>query len=76
MKHLVTGAAGFIGLNLTEAIHNDGNKVVVLDNFATGFKKNIKPFLANPGYTFIEGDIRNYKDCQKAVEGVDYVLQQ
>ena len=75
-KYLITGAAGFIGSNLTEAILNEGHKVVALDNFATGFKKNIEPFLDNPDFTFIEGDIRNYKDCEKAVKGVDYVLHQ
>ena len=73
---LITGGAGFIGSNLTEALLNQGNKVVCLDNFMTGHRKNIETFLTNPYYTLIEGDIRNYEDCQKAVSGCDYVFHQ
>lgn len=75
-KVLVTGGAGFIGSNLTEALLQQGNKVVCLDNFMTGHRKNIEPFLSNENYTLIEGDIRNYEDCEKAVAGCDYVLHQ
>jgi UDP-N-acetylglucosamine 4-epimerase len=49
---------------------------VCLDSFATGFKKNIEPFLQNSDFTFIEGDIRNLETCRKSVEGADYVLHQ
>jgi len=73
---LVTGGAGFIGSNLCEALLSQGNKVVCLDNFMTGHRKNIEPFLANDRFTLIEGDIRNYEDCRKAVDGCDYVLHQ
>lgn len=75
-KVLITGGAGFIGSNLTEALLEQGNKVVCLDNFMTGHRKNIAAFLSGENYTLIEGDIRNYEDCQKAVEGCDYVLHQ
>ena len=75
-KILVTGGAGFIGSNLCEALLSQGNKVVCLDNFSTGFRKNIEPFLSNEKFTLIEGDIRNYEDCQKAVKGCEYVLHQ
>jgi UDP-N-acetylglucosamine 4-epimerase len=75
-KILVTGGAGFIGSNLCEALLSQGNEVVCLDNFSTGFKKNIEPFLKNKDFTLIEGDIRNFDDCQKAVKGCDYVLHQ
>ena len=75
-KVLVTGGAGFIGSNLTEALLAQGNKVVCLDNFMTGHRKNIEPFLSHENYTLIEGDIRNYEDCEKAVAGCDYVLHQ
>lgn len=77
MKHiLITGGAGFIGSNLTEYFLQKGYKVTCLDNFATGHRYNIDPFLANPNYTLIEGDIRDFSTCQTAVQGVDYVLHQ
>ena len=75
-KVLVTGGAGFIGSNLCETLLNQNNQVVCLDNFATGKRENIDPFLENPNFTLIEGDIRNYEDCQKAVEGCEFVLHQ
>jgi len=73
---LVTGGAGFIGSNLSEALLKNGNKVRCLDNFATGRRENIEACLKNENYTLIEGDIRNLEDCKKACEGVDYVLHQ
>src|SRR5450759_1406156 len=73
---LVTGGAGFIGSNLTESLLHSGNKVVCLDNFSTGKKKNIEAFLNNPKFKLIEGDIRNYVDCLKAVENIDIVFHQ
>lgn len=75
-KILITGGAGFIGSNLTEYFLNKGYNVVCLDNFATGHRHNIEVFLQNPNYQLIEGDIRDFRTCQKAVEGVDYVLHQ
>ncbi|MDF2476026.1 MAG: galE 4 [Sphingobacterium sp.] len=75
-KILITGGAGFIGSNLTEYFLGKGYQVVVLDNFATGHRHNIDQHSSNPNFTLIEGDIRNNEDCQKAVEGVDYVLHQ
>ena len=73
---LVTGGAGFIGSNLCEALLEKDNKVVCLDNFATGKIKNIKEFLENPNFVLIEGDIRKLEDCLKATKDVDYVLHQ
>jgi UDP-N-acetylglucosamine 4-epimerase len=73
---LVTGGAGFIGSNLCETLLKMGNKVVCLDNFSTGKRENIEPFLSLPNFKLIEGDIRNLEDCRKAVEGADYVLHQ
>ena len=75
-KVLVTGGAGFIGSNLIEVLLNKNNKVVCLDNFATGKRENLIPFKSNPDFLLIEGDIRILEDCQKAVNGVDYVLHQ
>ncbi len=76
MKILITGGAGFIGSNLVEYFLAQGATVHCLDNLSTGFKHNIEPFAEHPAFTFIEGDIRNFKDCQQAVEGCDYVLHQ
>lgn len=76
MNILITGGAGFIGSNLTEYFLEKGETVVCLDNFATGHRHNITTFLENPNFTLIEGDIRNISDCQKAVQGIDYVLHQ
>lgn len=73
---LVTGGAGFIGSNLCEALIKNGNKITCLDNFATGKRENIAPLLNNPKFNLIEGDIRYLADCQKACEGVDYILHQ
>lgn len=75
-KILITGGAGFIGSNLCDYFINKGYNVVCLDNFATGHRKNIEHHLSNPKFTLIEGDIRNLSDCEKAVEGIDYVLHQ
>ena len=75
-KILVTGGAGFIGANLCEALLEKGNKVVCLDNFATGKRENIEPLLKDANFTIIEGDIRKLEDCLKATKGVDYVLHQ
>lgn len=73
---LVTGGAGFIGSNLVESLLNSGNHVVCLDNFSTGKRENLKEFIGNPKFKLIEGDIRNYDDCLKAVEGIDIVFHE
>ncbi|CAH0270813.1 SDR family oxidoreductase [Chryseobacterium sp. Bi04] len=75
-KILITGGAGFIGSNLTEYFLNKGYDVVCLDNFATGHRHNVEPFLKNSNYKLIEGDIRDLEVCRKAVEKVDYILHQ
>lgn len=73
---LITGAAGFIGSNLVEALLNMGYQVKGLDDLSTGKKENIDLFINNPNYIFIKGDIRDLEICKSACEGVDYVLHQ
>lgn len=75
-KVLVTGGAGFIGSNLCEELLIRKNRVVCLDNFATGKRENIDAFNENLNFTLIEGDIRNLQDCLLATKDVDYVLHQ
>ena len=79
---LVSGVAGFIGSNLLETLLRLNQKVVGLDNFATGRQHNLDEVqgLVTPeqwaNFKFYEGDIRNLEDCQKACTNVDYVLHQ
>lgn len=79
---LITGVAGFIGSNLLEELLLLNQKVVGLDNFATGFQHNLDEVQGLvskdqwQNFTFIEGDIRNLDDCQAACIDVDYVLHQ
>lgn len=79
---LVTGAAGFIGSNLVDALLKLDQPVIGLDNFSTGFKKNLDEIqhYVTPQqwarFRLIEGDIRNPDICREAMSGVDYVLHQ
>ena len=79
---LVTGVAGFIGSHLLETLLGLGQRVVGLDNFATGHQHNLDEVKSSVGdaawqnFRFIEGDIRNLADCQRACQGVDRVLHQ
>lgn len=75
-QFLVTGAAGFIGSNLVEALLNMGYKVRGLDNYSTGRKENVEEFINNSKYEFIEGDIRDFEICKSACENIDYILHQ
>lgn len=79
---LVTGVAGFIGSNLLETLLKLNQTVVGLDNFATGHQHNLDEVHSLvtaeqwAKFSFIEGDIRQFADCQKACAGVDYVLHE
>ena len=79
---LITGCAGFIGSNLLEALLLLDQNVVGLDNFATGYRRNLDEVRETvtpqqwERFRFIEGDIRDAEACRRAVSGVDYVLHQ
>lgn len=79
---LVTGVAGFIGSNLLETLLKLDQRVVGLDNFATGHQRNLDEVQSLvtqeqwARFHFIKGDIRNLQDCQQACLGVDYVLHE
>ena len=79
---LITGVAGFIGSNLLETLLKLNQKVTGLDNFATGHQHNLDEVQSLVtaeqwnNFNFIEGDIRQLEDCQRACEGADYVLHQ
>ncbi|MFZ0391554.1 MAG: SDR family oxidoreductase [Calditrichia bacterium] len=74
MKYLVTGGGGFIGSNLVAALLKKGHQVRVLDNFATGRRQNLQPFMND--IELIEGDLRSYHIVRQAVDSMDFVLHQ
>ena len=72
--YVVTGGAGFIGSHLVEALLARGEDVRVLDNFSTGKRENLDPFLNR--IAVVEGDLRSIDEVRRAVDGADYVLHQ
>jgi UDP-N-acetylglucosamine 4-epimerase len=79
---LVTGVAGFIGSNLLESLLKLNQRVVGLDNFSTGKRKNLEEVkaLVTPAqwsrFQFLEGDIGDLGVCERACAGVDFVLHE
>ena len=72
--YLVTGGAGFIGSNIVEELVKRKEGVRVIDNFITGKRENLHPFMDN--IELIEGDIRSKDDLKKALKDVEYVIHQ
>jgi nucleoside-diphosphate-sugar epimerase len=71
-KFLITGGAGFIGSNIARKVVSDGGKVVVLDDFSTGYESNVQDIRND--VTIMKGDICDMDTVRKATRGVDYVL--
>jgi UDP-glucose 4-epimerase len=74
MHYLVTGGAGFIGSHLVDRLVADGHRVRVLDNFSTGKNANLADVAASPLLEVIEGDIRDGKQVERAIAGVDGIF--
>ncbi len=72
--YLVTGGAGFIGSNIVEELVQRGERVRILDNFSTGRRDNLAPFMER--IELVEGDLLDLATVRQATEGVDYVLHQ
>jgi len=77
-KYLITGGAGFIGSSIAEHLIKEGHYVRVLDNFFSGKEENVDfaKGLGKDKFELIRGDITNAADCDKACQGMDYVLHQ
>lgn len=79
---LVPGIGGFIGSHLLEALLKLDQRVIGLDNFSTGFQKNLEEVRTIVGegrwthFQMVEGDICDAAACRRACEGVDFVLHQ
>jgi len=73
-KCLVTGGAGFIGSNLCDELIRQGAKVIVLDNFITGFRENLEEIKGD--FEFAEGDINDSALLERLLPGIDTVFHQ
>ncbi len=76
MKALVTGAAGFIGSNLAEALIRRGDTVVGLDNLSTGRLENLKGLEGKPNFEFVRGDIQDEAEVLRLCAGVDVIFHE
>jgi len=77
-KYLITGGAGFIGSSIAQKLTNEGHYVRVLDNFFSGKEENLDfaKGLGKDKFELIRGSITDTADCDKACQGMDYVLHQ
>ena len=74
MHVLITGGSGFIGSHLSKLLLDEGHQVIVIDNLSGGRLANIKPFINNDRFKFLEADIRDQKAIEGAFVGVDWVF--
>ncbi|MBN1694196.1 SDR family oxidoreductase [candidate division WOR-3 bacterium] len=76
MKYLITGAAGFIGSNITRRLLKDNCKVRGFDNFSTGRRENLEDLKGKDNFKLIEGDLRNPAEIREAVKNIDIILHE
>ncbi len=70
-RYLITGGAGFIGSHLCESFLSQGHEVLCMDNYSTGAKQNVAPFLKNPRFRFIDHNVSRYIEVP---EPLDFIL--
>jgi dTDP-glucose 4,6-dehydratase len=70
LRILITGGAGFLGSHLAEHFLSKGHKVVAIDNFLTGRRENIAPFIGDPRFEFIKQDVTNYIEVPGKLDAV------
>lgn len=73
-KVLITGGAGFIGSHLASRLRELGHEVRVLDDFSTGKRDNLLPLEGQ--FELVEGDLRDRATCERACDGIEFVLHQ
>ena len=73
-KILVTGGAGFIGSHLVDALMEKGEEVRVIDNLSSGKLENVKRWIGNPRFEFLQGDLLDPGDVTKAAKGCNVVF--
>jgi len=76
LKFLVTGGSGFIGSMICQKLIQLGFEVTALDDLSTGHLNNLSEIMENINFTFIKGDVRDYKTCLQCMEDKDYVIHQ
>lgn len=76
MKYLVTGGAGFIGSHIVEELTQHKHEVVIFDNFFSGNRENIQPFLNTKNVEFVQGSITDRALLKKTCEGADGIFHE
>lgn len=73
IRTVVTGGAGFIGSHLTEHLLSLGNSVIVIDDFSTGRKSNLRAVEDDPNLTVVVGSVADHDVVCPAIEGAEEV---
>jgi len=76
MKYVITGGAGFIGSHIVEELAELQHEIVIIDNFFSGKRENIQPFLQKKNVTFVQGSITDSTVLKKTFEGADGIFHE